>query len=231
MATFKHLPTGKRFLFVHIPRTAGRFFEQNLMKGNDFVWDDDVEIDRQYKSIDGVELAHFHREYYEKYLDVKDIPHITIIRNPIDRFISCTIFLSELYGDLDDLLDDPMMFHSMLQNAPLSQSVNWFRPQIDFLSEKTHIWRFEDGFGDDFGKWVSDIIGVDVKMRSDMPVEKLPTDESRKVKRSAKLVNNIIGLYRNTDIEQLYPELAAPFEEGTEAVLKTPSFTSSTGKA
>ena len=170
MATFKHIPTGKRFLFVHIPRTAGRFFEQNLMKGNDFVWDDDVEIDRQYKSIDGVELAHFHREYYEKYLDVKDIPHITIIRNPIDRFISCTIFLSELYGDLDDLLDDPMMFHSMLQNAPLSQSVNWFRPQIDFLSDKTHIWKFEDGFGDDFGKWVSDIVGVDIQMRSDMPV-------------------------------------------------------------
>ena len=179
MATFKHIPTGKRFLFVHIPRTAGRFFEQNLLKGNDFVWDDDVEIDRQYKSIDGVELAHFHREYYEKYLDVKDIPHITIIRNPIDRFISCTIFLSELYGDLDDLLDDPMMFHSMLQNAPLSQSVNWFRPQIDFLSDKTHIWKFEDGFGDDFGKWVSDIVGVDIQMRSDMPVEKLPTDETK----------------------------------------------------
>ena len=215
MATFKHIPTGKRFLFVHIPRTAGRFFEQNLMKGNDFVWDDDVEIDRQYKSIDGVELAHFHREYYEKYLDVKDIPHITIIRNPIDRFISCTIFLSELYGDLDDLLDDPMMFHSMLQNAPLSQSVNWFRPQIDFLSDKTHIWKFEDGFGDDFGKWVSHIVGVDIQMRSDMPVEKLPTDETRKVKRSAKLVNNIIGLYRNTDIEQLYPELAASQQEGT----------------
>ena len=166
MATFKHIPTGKRFLFVHIPRTAGRFFEQNLMKGNDFVWDDDVEIDRQYKSIDGVELAHFHREYYEKYLDVKDIPHITIIRNPIDRFISCTIFLSELYGDLDDLLDDPMMFHSMLQNAPLSQSVNWFRPQIDFLSDKTHIWKFEDGFGDDFADWMSNILQSDFTIQS-----------------------------------------------------------------
>ena len=108
MATFKHIPTGKRFLFVHIPRTAGRFFEQNLMKGNDFVWDDDVEIDRQYKSIDGVELAHFHREYYDK---------------------------------------------------------------------ETHA--------------------------------------KNKLDKTAKLVNNIIGLYRNTDIEQLYPELATPLEEGT----------------
>ena len=38
--------------------------------------------------------------------------------------------------------------------------------------------------------------------------------ESNKLDRSAKLVNNITGLYRK-DIEQLYPELATPFEEGT----------------
>ena len=81
MSTFMHEPSGKRFLFVHIPRTAGRFFEQNLLNANNFVWDDKVDIDRQYKSIDGVELAHFHREYYEKYLDVEDIPHVSIIRS------------------------------------------------------------------------------------------------------------------------------------------------------
>ena len=216
MATFRHKPTGKRLLFIHIPRTAGRFFEQNLLSGNDYVWDDDVEIDKLYEKIDGVELAHFHREYYEKYLDVKGIPHITIIRNPIDRFISCTLFLSDIYGDLNGVLDDPVMFDSILQNTPHPKIMGMlFRPQIDFISDKTHIWRFEDGFGDDFAKWVSDIVGVDIKIRSDMPVPKVPTDETKKVKRNAKLVNNIIGLYRNTDIEQLYPELAAPFEEGT----------------
>ena len=207
MATFKHIPTGKRFLFVHIPRTAGRFFEQNLMKGNDFVWDDDVEIDRQYKSIDGVELAHFHREYYEKYLDVKDIPHITIIRNPIDRFISCTIFLSELYGDLDDLLDDPMMFHYMLQNAPLSQSVNWFRPQIDFLSDKTHIWKFEDGFGDDFVSWLSGIVGIDLEFTDDVEYAVAP-DEGNKLEKTPQLIDTLTHFYKQ-DIEQFYPELAA----------------------
>ena len=35
-----------------------------------------------------------------------------------------------------------------------------------------------------------------------------------KLDKTAKLVNNITGLYRK-DIEQLYPELATPFEEGT----------------
>ena len=217
MAIFKHVESGKRFLFVHIPRTAGRFVEQNL-EAQGWVWekiDENIELTRRndpskvrmYDSVDGIEIAHFHKEYYEKYLDVEGIPHITIVRNPIDRFISCSIFLRKLYGDdIDEMLEDEMYFYSMIQNYPLSQSVNWFRSQLDFISDKTHIWKFEDGFGDNFGKWVSDIIGVDIKMRSDMPVQKLPTDETRKVKRSAKLLDNIRNLYRK-DIETLYPEL------------------------
>ena len=209
MSTFKHEPTGKRFFFIHIPRTAGRFFEQNLLKVNNFVWDDKVNIDRQYKSIDGVELAHFHREYYEKYLDVEGIPHITIVRNPIDRFISCSIFLRKLYGDdIDEMLEDEMYFYSMIQNYPLSQSVNWFRSQLDFISDKTHIWKFENGFGDDFAKWVSHIVDMDIMIKADVQVDKLPTNESRKVKRSAKLIDNVRNLYRR-DIETLYPELVA----------------------
>ena len=209
MSTFKHEPTGKRFFFIHIPRTAGRFFEQNLLKVNNFVWDDKVNIDRQYKSIDGVELAHFHREYYEKYLDVEGIPHITIVRNPIDRFISCSIFLRKLYGDdIDEMLEDEMYFYSMIQNYPLSQSVNWFRSQLDFISDKTHIWKFENGFGDDFAKWVSHILEMDIMITADVQVDKLPTNESRKVKRSAKLIDNVRNLYRR-DIETLYPELVA----------------------
>ena len=208
MSTFKHEPTGKRFFFIHIPRTAGRFFEQNLLKVNNFVWDDKVNIDRQYKSIDGVELAHFHREYYEKYLDVERIPHITIVRNPIDRFISCSIFLRKLYvDDIDEMLEDEMYFYSMIQNYPLSQSVNWFRSQLDFISDKTHIWKFENGFGDDFAKWVSHIVDMDIMIKADVQVDKLPTNESRKVKRSAKLIDNVRNLYRR-DIETLYPELA-----------------------
>ena len=208
MSTFKHEPTGKRFFFIHIPRTAGRFFEQNLLKVNNFVWDDKVNIDRQYKSIHGVELAHFHRGYYEKYLDVEGIPHITIVRNPIDRFISCSIFLRKLYGDdIDEMLEDEMYFYSMIQNYPLSQSVNWFRSQLDFISDKTHIWKFENGFGDDFAKWVSHILEMDIMIKADVQVDKLPTNESRKVKRSAKLIDNVRNLYRR-DIETLYPELA-----------------------
>lgn len=45
----------KRFLFVHIPRTAGRFLEENFLD-NGFepeqkIWD----------TLDGIEIAHFDR--------------------------------------------------------------------------------------------------------------------------------------------------------------------------
>ena len=202
MPTYKHLPTGKRFLFIHIPRTAGRFLEENF-KYNGF--QDEYEI---WNSIDGIEVAHFHRELYEKYLDVKGIPHITIIRNPIDRFFSASIFLKRIYGECQEEMEDVMMFYSMLDNFPLSQGINWFRSQLDFISEETNVWKFEDGFGIDFNNWMSQILGVEFQLK-DVPYKELTTNESNNLERSAKLIDNITSLYRK-DIEQLYPKLATP---------------------
>ena len=223
MPTYRHKDTGKRFLFVHIPRTAGRFFENNLEQ-NGF----ESEQEEIWESVEGIELAHFHKELYEKHLDVKGIPHIGVIRNPIDRFLSCSIFLKRMYGeDIQESMEDSMMFHSMLEHFPFPEAKNWFRPQVDFLTEHTHIWRFEDGFKDDFGYWISEKLGIDFTVRELTSIyshihlgQKLLLEyynkdhESRKLDRSVKLVNNITSLYRQ-DIEQLYPELATPFEEGT----------------
>ena len=181
MATFRHIPTGKRFLFIHIPRTAGRFVETNLIVNNEFEWADDWEkfgIERMFESVDGpegeIELGHFHREYYEKYLDCEDIPHVSIIRNPLKRFISASIYINRIYGMANDtgeyteeslkesqeLMEDENYFYPMLRNFPFDESKNWYRSQLDFLSDKTHIWRFEDGFKDEFASWLSDIIGA-----------------------------------------------------------------------
>ena len=199
----------KRFLFVHIPRTAGRFLEENF-KENGFEAEQIL-----WKSVDGIEIAHFHNELYLKHFDdLGSIPHFTIVRNPIDRFMSCSIFLTRMYGeDIQEMMEDPMMFSSMLENFPLTQAVNWFRPQMDFITDDTNIWKFEDGCGSDFDEWLSEILGVEYKTK-DVPYNELSTNETKKLEKTAKLVNNITGLYRK-DIEQLYPELATPFEEGT----------------
>ena len=199
----------KRFLFVHIPRTAGRFLEENF-KENGFEAEQIL-----WKSVDGIEIAHFHNELYLKHFDdLGSIPHFTIVRNPVDRFISCSIFLTRMYGeDIQEAMEDPIMFGSMLQNFPLTQAVNWFRPQMDFLTDDTNIWKFEDGFGSDFDEWMSEILGMEYRTK-DVPYDKLDTDETKKLEKTDKLVNNIMSLYRK-DYEYLYPELATPFEEGT----------------
>ena len=203
----------KRFFFIHIPRTAGRFFEESI-KENGFKMEPAYFDNSKSATIEGIEYLHLHRDLYEEYLDVGEIPHIALIRNPIDRFISCSIFLKRMYGDdIQDAMEDPMLFSSMIQNFPFTEAVNWFRPQMDFISSKTNLWKMEDGFGDDFDEWVSDIVGMEYKTRN-VTYEKLTTDETNKLDRSAKLVNNITSLYRQ-DIEQLYPELATPLEEGT----------------
>ena len=201
----------KRFFHIHIPRTAGRYLDWNFML-NGFQMENNTT-----PNIEGVEVQHLHRDLYEQYLDVAGIPHISVVRNPIDRFISCSIFLKRMYGDdIQDAMEDENLFYSMLENFPFEDAGrNWFRSQIDFITSDTHLWKFEDGFGDDFCEWVGDIIGVKgFHTKSDVPYPRLTTDESKKLKKSAKLVNNIKSLYRQ-DIEHLYPELATPFEEGT----------------
>ena len=211
MATFRHVPTGKRFLFVHIPRTAGRFIETNLLVKNDFAWDDDWEkfgIDKVYRKVDGIELGHFHKELYEKHLDVEGIPHVSIVRNPFNRFISASVYLKRVYGnDCQAAMEDPMMFFSMLDNYPCSESINWYRPQIDFLRSDTHIWKFEDGFGKDFVSWLSGIVGIDLEFTDDVEYAVAP-DEGNKLEKTPQLIDTLTHFYKQY-IEQFYPELAA----------------------
>ena len=160
-------------------------------------------------SVDGIEPAHFHRELYQKYLNADGIEHISIVRNPVDRFISTSIFLTRMYGDdIQEAMEDPMMFSSMIQNFPLSEGVNWFRPQMDFISDETRLWKLEDGFGEDFEQWLGEVLEMEIEIKK-VPYKKLTTDEDNKLKKSAKLIDNITLLYKR-DYEHLYPELATP---------------------
>ena len=208
MPTFKH-SSGKRVFFAHIPRTAGRFVEANLSQ-NDFKWDD-VHLDNGkgiMSIVNGFEVAHYHRDHYMKYLDVKDIPHFSIVRNPIDRFISASIYIKRFCGDkAQQGVEDKNSFLYVLKSIPHRQSINWYRPQIDFLRSDTHIWKFEDGFGEDFVSWLSGIVGIDLEFTDDVEYAVAP-DEGNKLEKTPQLIDTLIHFYKQ-DIEQFYPELAA----------------------
>lgn len=198
MPTYKHKETGKRFLYVHIPRTAGRFLEENILH-NGF----ECEQKKIWKSVCNTEIAHFHKDLYSRYLDCHSIPHITVVRDPVDRFFSASIFLTRMYGDdIEQLLENENTFYSMIENFPLPEAVNWFRPQVDFIGELTHIWWYENKLEDDFSDWMSDILEMDFKV-NDLEYPKLTTNEDRKVERRPRIVQNVKNLYRK-DYEMLY---------------------------
>jgi len=208
MPTFKH-SSGKRVFFAHIPRTAGRFVEANLSK-NDFKWDD-AHLDNGkgiMSIVNGFEIAHYHRDHYMKYLDTKGIPHFSIVRNPIDRFISASIYIKRFCGDkAQQGVEDKNSFLYVLKSIPHRQSINWYRPQIDFLRSDTHIWKFEDGFGEDFVSWLSGIVGIDLEFTDDVEYAVAP-DEGNKLEKTPQLIDTLTHFYKQ-DIEQFYPELAA----------------------
>ena len=207
MATYKH-KSGKRFLFVHIPRTGGRFIEVNLEKNG---WEVEP-IDYygiphyQHSFIDDCEIAHFHRELYEKHCEIEGLEQIAVIRNPIDKFFSASTYLVTVYGEeVKERLEDYDEMVSIIKNFPMAETLSWWRPQVDFLTEKTHLWKFEKGLGRDFGEWISDKVGVPFEI--DPYVNYATNDyEGFKLDKSDKLIQNI-KKFCSEDIEQLYPEL------------------------
>ena len=199
MPTFRHRSTGKRFLFIHIPRTAGRFIGANLLK-NDCECEQG-EGDSLWVMRNRVELPHYHREYYEKYLDVEDIPHFAVVRNPIDRFISGSSVLVIDYGK--NLIIDKQFLNYNIKGYGSHTHRNLFRPQIEFVSDNTHIWKYEDGIGKEFVSWLSGILGIDFSF--DDEIESSPDDSSIKFKKTPHLIDIVREVYKE-DFEQFYPD-------------------------
>ena len=211
MATYKHT-SGKRFLFVHIPRTGGRFIEVNLEKNG---WEVEP-IDQygiphyQHSFIEDCEIAHFHRDLYEKYCDIEGIEQIAVVRNPVDKFFSASTYLITVYGkEIQEKLEDYDEMVSIIENFPMSETLSWWRPQVDFVTDTTHIWKFEDGLGTNFGDWVSEKLGVPFEIDKYANYAMNRYEGSFKLDRTPKLIDNICKFWRD-DIEQFYPELATP---------------------
>ena len=198
MATYKH-SSGKRFLFVHIPRTGGRFIEVNLEKNG---WEVEP-IDQygiphyQHSFIEDCEIAHFHRDLYEKYCDIEGIEQIAVVRNPVDKFFSASTYLITVYGkEIQEKLEDYDEMVSIIKNFPMSETLSWWRPQVDFITDTTHIWKFEDGLGTDFGDWLGEKLGVPFEIDKYANYAMNRYEGSFKLDRTPKLIDNICKFWR-----------------------------------
>tara|TARA_Y100000287_G_scaffold111904_1_gene89757 strand:- start:255 stop:845 length:591 start_codon:yes stop_codon:yes gene_type:complete len=142
MPTYNHKKTQQRVFFIHIPRTGGRFIEYNLKK-NGFELDELDEWDCRRS----VECAHFTKKIYHEYLNIDGIPSFSVIRNPLDRFVS--LKSKEIYPK-EWVFD--------------RGALGWYRPMVDYLEPHNNLWRFEDGFGDEFAEWMSNLLNMRFKL-------------------------------------------------------------------
>jgi hypothetical protein len=83
----------------------------------------------------------------------------------------------------------------MIHNLPLEGSYNWYRPQVDYISDKTHIWKLEDGLGEEFSSWISGIVGVDIRMDKSVKYYKF-SYETNKLKKTDALIERVKLFYR-----------------------------------
>ena len=151
----------KKIFFIHIPRTAGRYIRQLFLKNgyetSHDQWAPDPAIPDSKKYLKcGIEIAHLHYPLYDL-LPIKNLPSFTIIRNPFDRIKR---FLAEEFIEEGSHFKFPLKeehFYKGIERHRqyFSYSNNWYRPQCEFLTPNTKLWKFDWGFKDQFCKWLN----------------------------------------------------------------------------
>ncbi len=163
MALFKQ--NDNSCYFIHIPRTGGRYVSS--------LFENSKNIECKYHKINtekilGIDVTHLQYPWYEVYLGVEDIPHITVVRNPYDKFHSAVKNMHYMHGlSYDDLIDETK-FSEFIQNQITTQSFhnNWFLQQNMFISPKTYIWKYEWGFGKEFRDWVFEKTSINISVET-----------------------------------------------------------------
>jgi len=175
--------------FIHIPRTGGRYISQ-LFEFN--------EVECSYHKINeyqarGIDSTHLHYPLYNHFLKVKDIPHITIVRNPLDKFYSCIKNMHFIHKiDYNKFMTSWDKFYDFvtIQIEIQSYHNNWFLPQHKFISNKTHIWKYENGFGKNFVEWIFEKTKIKLTNIDDIKYDEF-AGEFQKNNKSYRLNKNI----------------------------------------
>ena len=139
----------KNIYFVHIPRTGGRYVHRLLAENGHQV---SVDFTSRFK---GKEVPHLTYPEYEIYLNFLNCTKFTIVRNPLNRFISAI--------SNDVTMNDKTLEKILLNQESFNDYSNWYSPQINFLNKDLKIYRFEDSLGPTFNKWLEDNLNLKIK--------------------------------------------------------------------
>jgi len=175
------------FYYVHIPRTAGRFFKE-LMLSNNL-----LEKYGDYNKFHcGWEVPHLFYPMYNDLDDVSQVKKITIVRNPVERFKSCAKCLINYHNLSLDFFDDDftedrflrIMDHEMKLKNP------FILCQSNFIEKNTLVWKYEDEFGLNFIDWLNSNLDIRIELKpinyTKRPYDNINPQISKKVLNFAK---------------------------------------------
>jgi|TARA_R100001530_G_C4286395_1_gene146915 hypothetical protein len=200
MPIFHHNQTGEKFFFIHIPRTAGRFLSTNFLRNHYSVEhhltkERVKDLDNYLTSVwipEKIEILHSHYPVYSKWKSVKDLSSIAIVRNPIDRFFSASGVYAQVASQSS--FEDWTTCKNIFSKHRLIDVANWWRPQHEFVSPHTKIWKYEDGFGEKFCEWINKILPVHFSIKTHV-YDKREYDQAPGLIKTKALTDNIKKFY------------------------------------
>ena len=144
-----------RLFYIHIPRTAGRYISYLFLKNKfkcEYHQFNNKYADPLKKLI---EVPHLEYPYYTPLYQHRSIPKFTVIRNPVDRFISMLSCTKPTEEDLDIIFRSQVSLNEFINKKITDTQSNWFVPQCKFVSHDTHLWVYENKLKEDFFKWIA----------------------------------------------------------------------------
>ena len=176
-----------RVIYIHIPRTGGRYVTAYFKNHHITESNYDTFIDEHF------EQAHAKIDYYKEY----NYKNFTVVRNPFNRFTSvlkrclpyCNLSLDtfESVKDYDTFLK---YLNIMKNTKTLGQ---FFEKQINFINNDTYIWKLEQGLDDMFLQWLKENFNLNTSIRD--PKYKANSNDFNKVKVSDKTEDYIREYY------------------------------------
>jgi hypothetical protein len=99
--------------------------------------------------------------------------------------------------NIDEIFKNERSFEKFIfdQLTTLNFNTNWFLPQKYFINKNCKIWKYEDGFGINFCKWLEKNFNIKIKNKK-FNYEKLYYDDYKKVKFLKKTISLIKNYYK-----------------------------------
>lgn len=133
-------------LFVHIPKCGGSSISKVFQKNN---WEESFSV--RGKSLSEIEYLksspqHYHGEIIKNIFEISKFNKIfTIVRNPFNRLKS--EFYWQLNNEISTNKSPEDWFNNVLEKYNQNNYIydNHIRPQNEFILEKIHIFKLEEG--------------------------------------------------------------------------------------